>query len=271
MPLFSNYNIKKWIVFAFLLQIASVFNVFAQNNLHVVILGDSNTWIGGDSCNVPKGWNKWFKDEFKPASCVSYARSGATWTNTPSTKANTKENIAVLGNDNVIYNQVLRLKEAVDAKKQQVPDLIIIAAGTNDAWFSSSRPGAFSDKPFAYEYDVKEIRVNQVTSLAESVYYSCELLLEYFPHAQIVLLTPLQSTAVEPIKIFQVGDIIEHCGRNLAIPVIRQDYNCICSRRERKHFFLTTDGTHTSVEGAKRNGHFIANQVKSILNQSYGN
>ena len=96
--------------------------------LHVVILGDSNTWIGGDDCDKPKGWNKWFVDEFRPLSCKSYARSGATWTNTSTTRENVVEDIAVLGNDNVIYNQIARLKRACDEGRQQTPDLIIIAA-----------------------------------------------------------------------------------------------------------------------------------------------
>ena len=82
--------------------------------MHVVILGDSNTWIGGDDCDKPRGWNKWFADVFQPLSCKSYARSGATWTNTIQTRKNPDEDIAVLGNDNVIYNQIVRLLAACD-------------------------------------------------------------------------------------------------------------------------------------------------------------
>ena len=86
----------------------------AQQQLHIAILGDSNTWLGGDECDNQKGWNKWFKDILQPASCRSYARSGATWTHTTKTKRDTKENIGKLGKDNVIFNQVMRLKEAYD-------------------------------------------------------------------------------------------------------------------------------------------------------------
>ena len=55
-------------------------NIQAQSVMHVVILGDSNTFIGGDQCDKPQGWNKWFKELANPLSCRSYARSGATWT-----------------------------------------------------------------------------------------------------------------------------------------------------------------------------------------------
>ena len=37
-----------------------------NGNINVVILGDSNTSIGGDACDNPRGWNKWFKDKFAP-------------------------------------------------------------------------------------------------------------------------------------------------------------------------------------------------------------
>ena len=57
-------------------------SLYANDSTHVAILGDSNTWLGGDQCDQPRGWNKWFKDYFAPASCRSYARSGATLTNT---------------------------------------------------------------------------------------------------------------------------------------------------------------------------------------------
>ena len=124
----------------FILTMLPILPTTAGMPLHVVILGDSNTWLGGDDCNKPQGWNKWFCDAFQPASCRSYARSGATWTNTPQTRRNTQENIGILGNDNVIYNQICRLEEAIFNGSQPTPQLILILAGTNDAWFLKSRP-----------------------------------------------------------------------------------------------------------------------------------
>ena len=59
--------------------------VHAQMPMHIVLLGDSNPFLGGDDCDKPEGWNKWFKDLAEPLSCRSYARSGATWTHTSKT------------------------------------------------------------------------------------------------------------------------------------------------------------------------------------------
>ena len=74
----------------------------AHDTLDVVILGDSNTWLGGDDCSKPKGWNTYFKAEFKPKSCVSLARSGASWTHTYETVRNTAEYAAKPTPNNVI-------------------------------------------------------------------------------------------------------------------------------------------------------------------------
>lgn len=241
-----------------------------HGDINVVMLGDSNTWIGGDDCNDERGWNKWFKDFFKPASCRSYARSGATWTNTARTKENIVEDIPVLGDDNVIYNQIMRLRLAVENGTQPIPNLIIIAAGTNDAWFNDKRPNVFSsdaEKVFENEGERFTARpVNMMTSLAESVRFGCELLKESFPAAQIVLLTPLQCTATSIENIKRAGNIIEDCAKKMNICVIRQDRLCCINRnKEIKKRLFTSDGTHTNAKGARRNGIFLSRQISSLL------
>ena len=149
---------------------------------HVVILGDSNTWIGGDDCSQPRGWNYWFCQTAKPASCRSYARSGATWTHTEKTVCDTEEYTEVLSDNNVIYNQVNRLKKAYEAGEQPRPDLIIIMAGTNDAWFRfEGVKGELRDG--------RGTKVTDVQRLEGAVRYDCELLRELFPDCRLVLST----------------------------------------------------------------------------------
>ena len=240
--------------------------------MHVVILGDSNTWIGGDDCDKPRGWNKWFADVFQPLSCKSYARSGATWTNTIQTRKNPDEDIAVLGNDNVIYNQIVRLLAACDQGIQPTPQLIIIAAGTNDAWFVKKRPRVFAksaDQAFADKRPMTTKKPSQVLTLAESVRYGCELLAQRFPQAQIILLTPLQAVQATTANLKKASDIIEQCGRKMGLGVVRQDKEC-CVRRadEMKSKRYTTDGAHTSEEGARINGTYLAKRISELLHQS---
>ena len=240
----------------------------AHEGLHVVMLGDSNTFIGGDSCNQARGWNKWFCDTVRPATCRSYARSGATWTNTPRTVRNTEENIAVLGDNNVVYNQVCRLQEAVATGEQVQPTLIIVMAGTNDAWFTDKRPQAFDKKgieAFAVGESFLERQVSEVLTLAESVRYSCELLKQSFPDARLVLITPMQSAKIPIGRIRRAGDIIEQCALQLGAEVVRLDRDgCVKWYEEQKRRRYTTDGIHTSETGARLIGEFVAQRLKLI-------
>ena len=237
----------------------------AQRPLHVVMLGDSNTFIGGDSCNQTRGWNKWFCDAVQPTTCRSYARSGATWTNTPQTVRNTEENIEVLGDNNVIYNQVCRLQEAVAAGEQAQPTLIIIMAGTNDAWFAAKRPLAYTQKgieAFVTGDTFTSRPASEVLTLAESVRYSCELLRQSFPDARLVLITPMQATKVTVGAIRRTGDIIEQCALQLGAEVIRLDREgCVKRYEELKRRRYTVDGVHTNEAGARMIGEFVARYI----------
>ena len=265
----------KYVVFfavaMLLMDCATVANENAHTsplyNANVVALGDSNTWYGGDNCDNDLAWTKWFKSFARPASCRSFARSGASWTNTTSTVANTTEDIAVLGDNNVIYNQVLRLIDACDNGMQVVPQLIIIAAGANDAWFEAKRPGAYSIVPAdVASVDTAGITLkkpSQVLTLAETVIYNCKLLNRHLPDATIVLVTPAQATKVSDELINRTGDIIETAGKMLGIKTIRLDkLSSLSSKQESQKHVLTTDGVHTSARGAKLHGKIIADRVK---------
>lgn len=268
-------------VFAVLLCILCLDSVSAQeqytaghDTTNVVMLGDSNTWLGGDSCDRPHGWTKWFAEECYPATCRSYARSGATWTATVRTVRDVDEYTEKLGDNNVIYNQICRLMVAVADGRQAYPHTIIISAGTNDAWFVAARPGAL-------DMDASEVFANDAVghaaddsvngevdtsgsmlTLAGAVRFCCGLLQKTFPDVRIVLLTPLQSTAVSEAGITRAGDIIEECGRCMGLTVIRQDrLGCVARRNEIHRRCMTTDGTHTSVEGARFNGILIAKML----------
>ena len=184
--------IKEWrsIVVAMLLFVAYIPSAMSDNHsdMDVVLLGDSNTWLGGEDCSNSKGWSKWFKDKFCPKSISSYARSGATWTNTPSTVCNLTENIEVLGDNNVVYNQVCRLKYAYAVGEQPVPELIIISAGTNDAWFSQHRPYAMQRRKASdnQRENTLSLEPSKNLTIEKSIALCCELLREDFPDADSV-------------------------------------------------------------------------------------
>ena len=209
---------------------------------HVVMLGDSNTFIGGDDCDKPQGWNKWFRELVNPLTCRSYARSGATWTETPKTVYDIEEYTEVLSDNNVISNQVNRLvMEACVMKTQPVPDLILIMAGTNDLWFADKRP-----EPLP-----KYIRKN------------CEVLADSFPQARIVLITPPPFTKVPMDVQHQAADAIAQCGQSMGLTVIRLDkaQQLLPPYRLVRRGYLK-DGVHTTAKGAKVLGSYIYDRLK---------
>lgn len=237
---------------------------------NVVILGDSITWLGGDDCNgrdnPSRGWTTYFKNKLLPKSIASYARSGATWSHTANTQYNITQNTGALSDDNVIYNQINRLIAAVNGRTQETPDLIIIAAGTNDAWYPSARPNALSvdaDTEFANtDGYITSQAVNTLTSIAAAMRYDIELLKTNFPNCQIIVTTPLQSTGFTLTRCFDVGKVIRDCAKYLSIECIDQGADAgIYRAQEKTAFLFTYDGTHTSALGAKMVGQFIAQRV----------
>ena len=250
-------------------------NTDKTNGLHCAILGDSITWLGGDNCDgtrhgyLHRGWTEYFKNNTSFATIKSYARSGATWSHTANTEYDIVEDVSSLSDDNVIYNQINRLKAYTD-NDGAIPDLIIIAAGTNDAWYPNARPNATSVSANTAFLDesgyITSRNVNTLTSIAEDMRYDVELLKTYYPECQVVILTPLQSTAFTAERGKIVGDIIEECSRYLACSFIRQDTKCCIYRvQENISYYNTTDGTHTSIIGAEKIGSVIANAIKGIL------
>lgn len=236
----------------------------------VVIMGDSNTWYGGDDCTGPRAWTKSFNESYRPGAIRSYARSGATWTNVPATRRDVVEVTGRLGDNNVIYNQVERLGDALADGTQQMPTLIIVMAGTNDAWFSTSRPGAFDTSATEAVKSMPDsalidLAPAQVTSLALSVRQNILRLRRLAPEAMIVLCGPLQCVPAPDNLIIAAGGIIEDTGKLTGCPAIRLDRDFeLSSAAEAKKRVLTTDGAHTSIEGARLLGNFIASRIEAL-------
>ena len=253
-------------------------NPMLWSQAHVAILGDSNTWLGADDCSRPRGWTSWLARLLKPASIRSYARSGATWTNTARTMLNLEQDTGRVADDNVIYNQIARLISAVTSGAEPSPQLILISAGTNDAWFPADRPHAFDPADFSLSPSVEAERQGIDCSfppdtlgvypqtIVGSVRYNFLLLRKHFPKARIVLLTPLQTTAVSLARIRQTADSICLAARSLDIDVVRQERVCCVKRSEElQHHLHTYDGTHTNELGARMNARILSHELTRLM------
>ncbi|MDE6786276.1 MAG: SGNH/GDSL hydrolase family protein [Muribaculaceae bacterium] len=225
----------------------------------MALLGDSMTWIGGDSCENPTGWSHILKNSNIAGEIDVYARSGATWTNTSNTKIDTSFYSEVLHDDNVLFNQAIRLIDDQRGIESNDPDYIILFAGANDAWFADKRPGIYAkDESIQYDSFPSDIKPNEITSLYGSVALVCDMLHLHFPESNLCVVTPLQMSKVSADKIHETSDIIEAAAKSKGCVVLRADKEVSISHEiESKSPIYTYDGVHTNPEGAKILGDFI--------------
>lgn len=227
-----------------------------EGTLKVALLGDSMTWIGGENFEKPNGWTHYLAG--LPLNMKTYARSGATWTNTAETFGDIKAYSEVIDPENVIYTQVLRLL-GDDFK----PDVVIIYAGTNDAWFESKRPGLFRE----FEWPDRAIDLSadpaDFTTLEGSVQLAGSILNQHLPEARLYLVTPVHSGKTAEEKIERVSDIIEKTGHDIGARVVRGDKEFGFRHKEErsKPYRYTYDGVHTNPQGARRIADCIRHKI----------
>ena len=231
----------------------------------VAVLGDSMTWIGGEDFSGPCGWTSHFfrllGDSVVGGTLHSYARSGATWTNTRQTKADTEAYSEVLDDDNVIFNQMLRLE-----KDSVTPDVVIMFAGTNDAWFSDSRPGLFDSVPPIR--DIEGVSPADVTTLKGSVNLVCERVSRDFPESEVVIVTPPYSRKIADSLIEKVGECLNEVAQERGVKCIRGDLLFGFEiERENSAEPLTTDGVHPNEAGALKIAEIIFNSLRGSLSK----
>ena len=261
------------ILSAVFLILLGIFNASAESTAYtkklpkIALLGDSMTWIGGDSCQNPTGWSYILKESGMAGNIDVYARSGATWTNTERTHRNPSHYSEILHDDNVVYNQAIRLIEKADTCLVN-PDIIILFAGANDAWFASQRPGIYEKNNSVEKYTVSS-DPSSVTTLEGSIQLVCDILQLKFPDVPLVFVTPLQMSKTDSETIFRVSDIIEKTASLKGYPTLRPDRETeISHAQEAKSPKYTYDGVHTNKEGAKILGNYILNYLLSHQNPS---
>ena len=270
LPLKRRGRLYKLLIYSFILLLgcnSSAQEISDPDNAPekvIDLLGDSMTWIGGDNCEKETGWSYYLKRYNPNWQVATYARSGATWTNTKFTKGDVKAYSAVLDNENVIYNQVRRLILDVDNKKASTPNVIVIFAGGNDAMYQRKRPGLFNDREVP-DGSVENCKPSDFTTLNSSIELGCRLLKEHFPHARIILVTPTEMAKATPEVTAKVGDTIQKIGQKLGIEVLRADKNVNIrqSVEKNKPHKFTYDGIHSNPLGAQLIADYI---IKAIDN-----
>lgn len=233
---------------------------YAATKPRIALLGDSMTWIGGDSCQNNTGWSHVLRESGLASDIDVYARSGATWTNTRNTRRNPTHYTELLHDDNVVFNQAVRLIERADTA-DCAPDIIILFAGANDAWFASRRPGIF-DRNNDEALSSSSTDPAGTTSLEGSLRLVTDLLHSRFPDATLLFVAPLQMAKTDAETIHLVADIIENTASKKGWITLRADKDLpVTHRQETKSHRFTYDGVHTNPDGARITGNYITHHI----------
>jgi lysophospholipase L1-like esterase len=238
---------------------------------NIALLGDSLTWQGIDNPKI--GWFNYLSSKFADfAKLLIYARSGATWSNTPQTVYNITENTGSLSANNVIFNQMNRLIKDYQDGIISEPSAIIIFAGTNDGLFPSARPDALRDTADDVFADISTDyrtghNINTCLSIAMAYRYVFEMIIEHFPDAQVVIMSPMQSTGFTKERGDAIGTILRDCAGHTSSIFINMANEAGVSRivETRKGNYLTRDGIHLIQKGAEMVGDFLAHRLISVL------
>lgn len=251
---------------------ANAVEVVACLKPRIALLGDSMTWIGGDSCQNERGWSYWLKKADIAGGIDVYARSGATWTNTTATTADAEYYSELLDDKNTVYNQAIRLIRNADKDSPATLDFIVIFAGANDAWFCSKRPGIFESGDTAHSQKFsKDTPPSAVTSLNGSVRLVCDILGDRFPNAGIILVTPLEMSKATPEMTEKVAGEIISAGKSCGVQVLKASRNVdIRHDVEKASHRYTSDGVHTNPAGARLLGNYIVDSLKQIIVKQTG-
>lgn len=257
----SNLSAVFLLLLGFLYCTAADQTYSQSGSMKYALLGDSMTWIGGDSCEKATGWSHILKKSGFAHSIGMYARSGATWTNTSKTKKDSSFYSELLHDNNVVYNQAWRLIEDSNNEGFETPDCIIIFAGANDSWFADHRPGIFNDCHTDAIFN-EDTDPSTVTNLYGSVLLVCDLLNSRFPNANLIVVTPLQMSKVSAEAIHYTSDIIDAAASSRGCRVLRADKEAgIRHEIESTSPTYTYDGVHTNSEGANLVGNFILSNI----------
>ena len=194
-----------------------------------------------------------------------YARGYATFTNKADTVYDTESVGNTASGDNVIWNQFNRMKADIDNGAIEVPDIVFIMAGTNDA-LQSLDVGTPSEV-FTAQQQSQEAQT--LLTLSDSIRFVCDLLYTNFPSTKVVLITPpiMGNGATNAARTKVVADTIVESCKLMALPCINAAEECgIASYREqiRKEYY-NEDGVHLSEKGGALFAGYMHKKILSMV------
>lgn len=246
----------------------------------VLILGDSITHLDTSA----SGWVKYFMQIVQPAVKVNLAVDGATW-------KDKVDNQVYDGNPkpsttgNCIGNQVQKVinEKANGNIDYDDFDVIIIAAGTNDAFNINPDSETIDDveSQFISVYGTQGTfsivpldSVNRRT-FSGIMRYTYQKLNELYPNAKFCICSPLQEVYENYVSTYKKGELFRYIASRLSVHYFNTRDCGICNLYESPKESIDydnptneestvkrdlADGIHTNASGAEKLGKFIAKE-----------
>lgn len=226
-------------------------------NKNIVFMGDS---ITAD----PTWWTVNMLTRISFTHFRNLANSGATWEH----HTDTVYDLTLGGGgstvpNNVIWNQINKLIDGVDNSSWEIPDVIVIIAGTNSQAGSSN-----GDIATAFTGAILGLSPGDTLlhTRAGAIRYCIETILAEYPTIQIVLVTPLQRGTADYTDIFARGQIIKDCAGVLSLQTIdwAKEVGVYGYNEVSANIFLYDD-LHPNATGNERIGAFMAQKLKNMI------
>lgn len=224
-------------------------------DLNIVIFGDS---ISDERYDKTGKWVQPFRDMITCKSLTNYSRGGCWWTFKSGTVYDISDNMNGFSANNVIWNQLNKLKNDIDNGTVNIPDVLMILAGTNDAI-----RGASLGDTSAFTSTSQGTDVTTLTTLTQSVRYVCDEIYNNYPNCKIIIFTPLPIASAYTSGVNVRNKLIE-CSNILGLDCIDQTYKSgIVWYREVNQNIYLRDKIHLNELG----GELVANFIyKELLN-----
>ena len=233
--------------------------IYPYQNKRIMFLGDSITALGD--------WINIFNSILKPSSYVNVAVSSATWRDKTGTVYD--GNPVSGGTDNNVNNVMGNQVQKILNNDYTAPDIIIIAAGTND----SMPDNTVVESQFTNAGSYIPLTAVDRTTFPGAMRYVIETLENTYPIAQIFICLPIQSAEAQRTfaTCIQRDTLISTIANRLAVPVINTNQCGIYGAYEANGPWVGNpslgsgrdlrDGLHPNLNGAQKLGAYIARAI----------
>ena len=229
-------------------------------------INSKNVMLFGDSITAKDiRWVSTFLANIMPDKHKNYAVSGATWRDTRYNTTFPYTGDSSTNNNNVMGNQV---QKAINEHEFE-PDYIFIACGTNDNWRYEDEYEIESQ--FSVENEIVPIENVMRYTFAGAMRWCVEALRNAFPHAEIIIITPIQCAIdikthqLQHDKNTRIKDIAARLGCTVFDAYAESGIYSNLEHRDQVGKYLI-DGLHPNpTTGGKQYGNYLSNRFKSFI------